>query len=55
MRVTLKKFLLLPKSAPNQIVDIMVNYGKIKTKSLVEDWEKIAMKRLGVGIRREEF
>lgn len=55
MRLTLKKFLLIPKSAPNLIVEMMVNYGKIKVKKVVEEWEKIAMERLGIGIRREEF
>ena len=46
MRITLKKFLLVPKSAPNQIVEMMINYGEIKTEKLVE-WEKVAKIRLG--------
>ena len=45
MRRTLKKFMLLPKSAPNDIMDKLCNYSTNRIYGILEDWNKTLCRR----------
>lgn len=45
MRSTLKKFLLIPKSSPNEIIDKMCGYSVGRIYGILEDWNKKLIQR----------
>ena len=55
MRKTLKKFMLLPRSCPNEIIDSMTNYSTAFINELINHWENLSETRTGMKTNLNEL
>lgn len=55
MRITLKKFLLVPRSTPNNIIDKLCNYSTGRIYGILDNWNNTLSKRDIFYVPEDEF